>query len=192
MMSLPFARTLALASALACVGATGCTTETKTGTASLTDASSPSTDSDPSGADGGAASGTGHASDAGATDGGSSAANVDAGAPAEDAGVKLGTTSTDDKPERPTLGKSTPFDRILVKPKAVGGDVEALKSLVEKKTGSKLALVRRTAGKWLLLQFAPTAKGRTENDQAKLVDVLKSMDDFASVEGDRLMKVKQP
>jgi hypothetical protein len=89
-------------------------------------------------------------------------------------------------------GKGTPFDRILIKPKTQGGDAEALKSAVEKKTGHKIALMRKTAGKWFLLQFAPTSKGRTADDQSKLVDVIKSMEEIASAEGDRLMKVKQP
>ncbi len=89
-------------------------------------------------------------------------------------------------------GKSTPFDRILVKPKTQGGDADALKAAVEKKTGHKIALMRKTAGKWFLLQFAPTSKGRTADDQSKLVDVIKSMEEIASAEGDRLMKVKQP
>ena len=88
-------------------------------------------------------------------------------------------------------GKSTPFDRILVKPKTPG-DADALKSAVEKKTGHKIALMRKTAGKWFLLQFAPTSKGRTQDDQSNLVDVIRSMEEIASVEGDRLMKVKQP
>ena len=102
-------------------------------------------------------------------------------------GVKPNVT-TSDNPE----GKGTPFDRILVKPKTQGGDADALKAAVEKKTGHKIALMRKTAGKWFLLQFAPTSKGRTADDQSKLVDVIKSMEEIASAEGDRLMKVKQP
>lgn len=172
------ARITFLALTLAWAGA--CTTETQTGaTASLVDASAPSitapvtaaTDAPLAVADAGALPGI-----------------VDAGAAAIDAGA----TATSEAPREPKHGTPTPFDRILVKPKAASGDVEALKALVENKTGHKLALVRRTAGKWLLLQFAPTAKGRDQSDQSKLVDVLKGMDELAAVEGDRLMKVKQP
>lgn len=89
-------------------------------------------------------------------------------------------------------GKATLFDRILVKPKVQGGDADMLKAAVEKKTGHKIAMMRKTAGKWFLLQFAPTSKGRSADDQSKLVDVIKSMEEIASAEGDRLMKVKQP
>lgn len=102
-----------------------------------------------------------------------------------DAGGGNVTTTSDN-------GSATPFDRILVKPKVQGGDADALKAAVEKKTGHKIAMMRKTAGKWFLLQFAPTSKGRTADDQSKLVDVIKSMEEIASAEGDRLMKVKQP
>jgi hypothetical protein len=89
-------------------------------------------------------------------------------------------------------GKATAFDRILAKPKAMPKDFGVITSSVEKKTGHKVALVRRTAGTWLLFQFAPTPNGRDQGDQQKLVDVLKGMDELESVEGDRLMKIKMP
>ena len=178
------------------LGALACTTEQQTVApgAMLADASAVADASRargnspaPDGAlQGASASDAGPPADAGALD-----VRVDAGiepvgaAPVAEAGPKMGASA---------LGKSTPFDRILVKPKATG-DAEALKALVarvEKSTGHKLALTRRTAGKWLLLQFVPTAKGRDSGDQTKLVEVLKGMDELASVEGDRLMKLKQP
>jgi hypothetical protein len=133
------------------------------------------------------------------------APDLDAGMPADagdlapDAGANPVTTAavttTNDgggvKPNLPASdGKGTAFDRILVKPKVQGGDADALKSAVEKKTGHKIALMRKTAGKWFLLQFAPTSKGRTADDQSKLVDVIKSMEEIASAEGDRLVKAK--
>lgn len=102
------------------------------------------------------------------------------------------TTSNNDGAAPADAGTGTPFDRILIKPKVQGGDAEALKSAVEKKTGHKIALMRKTAGKWFLLQFAPTSKGRSADDQRRLVDVIESMEEIASAEGDRLMKVKQP
>lgn len=133
------------------------------------------------------------------------APDLDAGMPADagdlspDAGAHPVTTAAVTntgggvKPNLPDGdGKGTPFDRILIKPKTQGGDADALKAAVEKKTGHKISLMRKTAGKWFLLQFAPTSKGRTADDQSKLVDVIKSMEEIASAEGDRLMKVKQP
>lgn len=106
-----------------------------------------------------------------------------------DAGSKLDSTAVD-MPDVP--GKATAFDRVLAKPKAMPSEYGAIKALVEKETGHKIARVRKTAGTWLLLQFAPTPEGRDLNDQAKLVDVLKGMDEIASVEGDRLMQVNTP
>jgi hypothetical protein len=120
----------------------------------------------------------------------------DAGDLAPDAGANpvttaAVTTTNDGGGVKPNLeAKGTPFDRILVKPKVQGGDADALKSAVEKKTGHKIALMRKTAGKWFLLQFAPTSKGRTADDQSQLVDVIKSMEEIASAEGDRLVKAK--
>lgn len=132
------------------------------------------------------------------------APDLDAGMPADagdltpDAGAHPVTTTgavtaaNTGGGEKPADGKGTPFDRILFKPKVQGGDPDTLKAAIEKKTGMKIVLMRKTAGKWYLVQFVPTAKGRDEGDQKKLVDVMKGMDEIASVEGDRLMKVKQP
>lgn len=173
--------------------APACSTDTK-----KTDVGDASATSAPQPTDGGV--GTLAAADAPDLDAGMPR---DAGDLAPDAGAHPVTTAAvtntggGEKPNvtataTDTEGKGTPFDRILIKPKVQGGDADALKSAVEKKTGHKIALMRKTAGKWFLLQFAPTSKGRSADDQQQLVDVIKSMEEIASAEGDRLMKVKQP
>lgn len=191
---------VALAVALAVGGVSACTTQTRASDANASSAqdanahvgagaaSAGNTNSAPVDAD--ANVGAGAASDGGSSTGAASADALGGGAdaPAKDAaGARATSTSGPAAP-----GKSTPFDRILVKPKVAAGDIEVLQALIESTTAHKLALVRRTAGKWLLLQFTPTATGRDENDQRALVEVLKSMDAFSLVEGDRLLQVKQP
>jgi hypothetical protein len=125
---------------------------------------------------------------------------LDAGPGRSDAGpasttatnAEPATTGTTDKPavdDKPP-GKPSAWDRVLVKPKDPKVAPDDVKSMVEKKTGLKVTSVRRTAGKWILLQFAPSGDGRNAADQKKLVDVLSGMDAFASVEGDRMMVIK--
>lgn len=103
-----------------------------------------------------------------------------------------GAKPDDTKPDDTKNAEVSPFDRILAKPKAQPFDVDALKALVEKKTGLKITKARKSAGKWVLFEFAPTSGGRGEQDQAKLVATLQEMGEFTNVEGDKLMKVKTP
>jgi hypothetical protein len=143
--------------------------------------------------------------DAGSADGAADAGAPDAGAeqaalvaPA-DAG-RVGPAVAGGGGSRPGTAESPPagggahgaFDRVLAKPRDPGADAEALKALVEKKTGQKVALTRRTAGRWLLFQFAPKPGGRSAEDQQKIVAAMKEIDAFSSVEADRLMQVKRP
>lgn len=100
-------------------------------------------------------------------------------------------TSTDGvRPASPATAGA--FDKILAKPKDPRASPEELQAMVEKKTGEKVILVRRTAGKWFMFQFAPSAGGRSAEDQKRLVLAMKELDAFASVEADRLMQVKMP
>lgn len=88
--------------------------------------------------------------------------------------------------------KAGVYDKILVKPKDPALSADAVKALVEEKTGQQVSLVRRTAGKWYLLQLAPKAGGRSAEEQKKVVAALRQVDAFKSVEADRLMQVKTP
>jgi hypothetical protein len=81
------------------------------------------------------------------------------------------------------------FNRLLVKPdvKALGPD--ALAALVEKATGQRVQVVRRTAGTFFLVQMAPTSPARTRADQQRLIRVLDKTGAFTVVEADQLMTI---
>ena len=81
------------------------------------------------------------------------------------------------------------FNRLLVKPgvKALGPD--ALAALVEKATGQRVQVVRRTAGTFFLVQMAPTSPARTRADQQRLIRVLDQTGAFTVVEADQLMTI---
>ena len=81
------------------------------------------------------------------------------------------------------------FNRLLVKPgvKALGPD--ALAALVEKATGQRVQVVRRTAGTFFLVQMAPTSPVRTRADQQRLIRVLDQTGAFTVVEADQLMTI---
>lgn len=114
-----------------------------------------------------------------------------AGANTAGANTAGANTSTDGvRPASPATAGA--FDKILAKPKDPRANPEELQAMVEKKTGEKVVLVRRTAGKWFMFQFAPSAGGRSAEDQKRLVLAMKELDAFASVEADRLMQVKMP
>ena len=83
----------------------------------------------------------------------------------------------------------TIFNRLLVKPKVklTQGQV---KDLVEEATGQKLELVRKTAGTFWLLQFAPTKPARTAKEQKQLMATLEKSAAFVVVEGDQIMTIK--
>jgi hypothetical protein len=91
-------------------------------------------------------------------------------------------------PERPPV---TVFDRIMIKPapdflKAP----DALKALIEKSTGMKVASARRTAGTWVLVVFETVDHPRTVEDQAALIATLKKTEGILKAEGDRILKLK--
>ena len=147
---------------------------------------------------------TDHAKTAAVTDAGppAPAPVVDAGAApahdARDAGMAAtvhdagaaAVASDSAASEREPAGKATAFDRVLAKPKDAHADPDALKALVEKKLGVRVLRARKSAGKWVLFEVAPAPGGRDAAAQKKLVDALKEMDAFETVEGDRLMKIK--
>jgi hypothetical protein len=121
----------------------------------------------------------GAASDAGAANETGAAAAADAGAASsahEDVGHPAGGLT------------ASVFDRLLIKPKDPNTSAEDVKALVEKKLGVKVSAVRKTAVKWILVTLAPAS--RTAADQQKAIDALKTVDAFAAVEGDRMMKVR--
>ena len=113
---------------------------------------------------------------------------VDAGATATaiPTGTGAGATATSAGAGE---GKSSIYDRVLVKQKGAD-DVEAVKAMVEKKLGAKVAIARKSVGKWVMIQLAPTPGGRSAADQGAVVELLKQVDAFETVEADRLMKIK--
>lgn len=82
------------------------------------------------------------------------------------------------------------FNRILAKAKTKDMTPQKVQDLAEEATGMKVEKVRRTAGTFWLIQFAPVTPVRQQADQAKLIDKLKASGAFAIVEGDQLMKLK--
>ena len=121
---------------------------------------------------------------------------VDAGAPtAANTASALGTGDrappTETAPSA-TPAKSTVFDRLLAKPKARDFDPQEIKALIEQRTGLKVELARRTAGRWVMIQLVAVPGGRNERDQQRAIAALKELGIFEIVEGDRLMKVKTP
>lgn len=198
-------RTLSLSSAVALAVVTGlpsmaagCTTDSPKVTGSLDagGAPPPATVID-----------AGAAEDAGAPappDDAGGLAVLDAGASGEDASSEAamttkgrgtssgGSTSTGgDTKNSDAAAKAGIYDKILVKPKDPSLGADEVKALVEKKTGLAVAHIRRTAGKWYMVQLAPKS-GRDADEQRKLVAELKEVDAFKSVEADRLMQVKTP
>ena len=81
-------------------------------------------------------------------------------------------------------------NRVLVKPKDKGVSPDALEKLASKATGKRIERVRRTAGTFFLLQFAPTSPPRTRADQQRLISALQKTGAFTVVEGDQLMTIK--
>lgn len=190
----------------ALVAFAGCTTDSPK-VSGATDAG----DALPAATDAGAAPTSPRATDAtDATDAGqppvadAGGATTDAGTPAAAAAAATGA-ETGPTVARPTKSggesstgesgaavKAGVYDKILVKPKDPGLSADAVKALVEERTGQQVSLVRRTAGKWYLLQLAPKAGGRSAEEQKKVVAALRQVDAFKSVEADRLMQVKTP
>jgi len=137
--------------------------------------------------------------DAGATADAGGAPPVDAGAAAAAHAVgALGTGAPPAPiaapPEHAAAkpAKGSVYDRVLVKPKERGAHPQDVKALIEKKTGLKVELARKTAGSWVLIQLAAAPGGRTERDQREAIEQLERLGVFEVVEADRLMKVKVP
>lgn len=136
------------------------------------------------------------ATDAGARVDAGAAPPVDAGTavPIGHVGVQASPTPVEPPPDHAAAkpAKSSIYDRILVKPKERGTDPQEVKALIEKKTGLKVELARKTAGTWVLIQLAPAPGGRSEREQQDAVEALINLGVFDKVEADRLMKVKMP
>jgi len=92
--------------------------------------------------------------------------------------------------EQLTRAVTAIHNRVLVKPKDKGVSPDALEKLASKATGKRVELVRRTAGTFFLLQFAPTSPARTRADQQRLISALQKTGAFTVVEGDQLMTIK--
>lgn len=84
----------------------------------------------------------------------------------------------------------TVWNRILAKAHARDLSPVDVQDMVEKATGQKVEKVRKTAGTFWLIQFAPVTPVRKKEDQQKLIDVLKATKAFATVEGDQVMTLK--
>lgn len=113
-------------------------------------------------------------------------------------------TNGNGKPPKPVLeggtGKDADKDglnvviwnRVMVKVKNKDLSPSDLQETVELATGAKVEKIRKTAGTFWLVQFAPTVPHRKQADQQKLIASLKSSGAFAIVEGDQIMKIKTP
>ncbi len=88
--------------------------------------------------------------------------------------------------------KTIIFNRLLVKAAAKDMAQGELQAFVEERTGQKLEKVRRTAGTFWLLQFAPTEPARTKAAQEALIAKLKETKAFAVVEADQVVTLKNP
>lgn len=118
---------------------------------------------------------------------------VDAGAPVTvDAGVVAAAVESTPAPPPPKAAKGSVYDRILVKPKVRGTDPAEVAAIIEKKTGLKVELARKTAGSWVMIQLVAMPGGRDAKDQQKAVEQLQALGVFEVVEADRMMKVKMP
>ena len=89
--------------------------------------------------------------------------------------------------------KQQVFNRLLVKPTNKDlATAEQVTAFVEAKTGQKLEKVRKTAGTFWLLQFAPVVPARDKAKQDALMAKLKDTKAFAVVEPDQVMQLKTP
>lgn len=92
----------------------------------------------------------------------------------------------------PPAGAGGAFDRILVKPKDPSMTADAVASVTRERAGLEVTRVRRTAGKWFMVQLAPAAHVRTAEEQLRAVTELQRTGAFEHVEPDRLMQVGAP
>jgi hypothetical protein len=85
----------------------------------------------------------------------------------------------------------TIFNRVIVRPLEKGLTMQAVQEIAENATGQKVETIRRTAGVFWLLQFAPTTPPRTKADQQQLIaDLTAKTQAFKSVEGDQVMTIR--
>jgi hypothetical protein len=85
----------------------------------------------------------------------------------------------------------TIFNRLIVRPLEKGLTMQQVQEIAENATGQKVETIRRTAGVFWLLQFAPTTPPRTKADQQQLIADLKAKTQaFKSVEGDQVMTIR--
>jgi hypothetical protein len=85
----------------------------------------------------------------------------------------------------------TIFNRVMVRPTEKGLTMQAVQEIAENATGQKVESIRRTAGVFWLLQFAPTTPPRTKAEQQQLIADLKAKTQaFKSVEGDQVMTIR--
>jgi hypothetical protein len=85
----------------------------------------------------------------------------------------------------------TIFNRVMVRPTEKGLTMQAVQEIAENATGQKVESIRRTAGVFWLLQFAPTTPPRTKAEQQQLIADLKAKTQaFKSVEGDQIMTIR--
>lgn len=119
-------------------------------------------------------------------------APLDAGAPApSDAGsARSPDAGASGASSASAPARASAFDRILAKPKDAAASPDELRARVEKATGQKVELVRKSARTWLLFQFAPRSPPRDDAAQRKLMGDMKDTGLFDNVDADRLMKVQ--
>lgn len=86
----------------------------------------------------------------------------------------------------------TIFNRLLVKPKDSALGAGQVQAIAEAATGATVAKVRRTAGTFWLVEFAPTSPPRKAAEQKALIAALQKQGGFTVVEGDQIMTIKQP
>ena len=84
------------------------------------------------------------------------------------------------------------FNRLLVKVAPKDMPPTQMQAFVQEKTGQKIEKIRKTAGTFWLLQFAPVVPARTKAAQDDLVARLKATGAFVVVEGDQVMTLKSP
>lgn len=85
----------------------------------------------------------------------------------------------------------TIFNRVMVRPTEKGLTMQQVQEIAENATGQKVETIRRTAGVFWLLQFAPTTPPRTKAEQQQLIADLKAKTTaFKTVEGDQVMTIR--
>lgn len=124
---------------------------------------------------------------------------VDAGhmgdAPAPAVATPVATPDAVNTPTAPVAKvdpiQVTIFNRVIVRPTEKGLTMQQVQEIAENATGQKVETIRRTAGVFWLLQFAPTTPPRTKAEQQQLIADLKAKTTaFKTVEGDQVMTIR--